>query len=352
MSIALQFARLKAKTSVRAIVLGAGISLTACVALSYSPGPVSITLADGVAGTAETRVTFVSKDAYDFGDMISGAAPDRIVHGDLLLPPGDGPVRGTAILSHGSGGTGARQTQMAETLVNAGYAAFILDHFTPREIGSTVADQLLVTAQMMMMDVFEARDLLSTHPRIDADRVGVMGWSKGAITAALSSVDRLAGYADDGSGRLAFSVAFYPFCGWDLDAETLATPTLYLMGSEDDWTPAAPCVRQAEAWAANDQPIEWQVYDGAQHGFDSRSPDFTISRAITVRDTSAKCTLRVSPEGRTETLDGKHGLDSVDGRKAYLADCGERGVGFGGNAAAREASRARVLSFLDRTLTP
>lgn len=327
--------------------LGATVTfLWACVALPYKPGPVSITLAGGETG----RVTFVSSDPYDFGDMISGAAPDRVVHGDLMLPSGDGPVKGTAILSHGSGGTGSRQDRMAEVLVGAGYAAFIMDHFAPREITSTVEDQLKVTAQTMMADVFAAQDLLATHPRIDKAGIGVMGWSKGAITAALSSIDRLAGYADGGADRMAFSVAFYPFCGWAQDEERLASPTLYLMGSEDDWTPAPPCMRQAEAWKAQGQPIEWEVYEGARHGFDSRAPDITIGRAITVRDVTDRCTLLVTPEGRTQTVDGGQTLDSIEARKAFLDVCGERGVGFGGNAAARNASRARVLEFLEAVL--
>ncbi|MFK7943498.1 MAG: dienelactone hydrolase family protein [Paracoccaceae bacterium] len=332
----------------KVLALAVLLVVPACVVLPYSPGPVSITLAGGEDG----RITFVSEDPYDFPDMISGAGPDRIVHGDLILPDGDGEVRGTAILSHGSGGTGARQDRMAETLVKAGYAAFIMDHFAPREIGSTVADQLKVTAQTMMADVFAAQDLLATHPRIDKNRIGVIGWSKGAITAALSAVDRVAGYADGGADRMAFAIAFYPFCGWDLDAETLASPTLYLMGSEDDWTPAAPCVRQAEVWQAAEQPIAWEVYDGARHGFDSRSPDFTIGRAITVRDVTPKCTLVVTLEGRTQTVDGAQHLSSIEARKAYLDVCGERGVGFGGDPVAREASRSRVLQFLDTVLAP
>lgn len=332
---------------VRAFVFATALGLGACVSLPYSPGPVSISL----DGSETGRVTFVSSDPYDFPDMIAGTAPQRIVHGDLVMPAGDGPVRGTAILSHGSGGTGSRQERMAEVLAEAGYASLIMDHFGPREIGSTVRDQLRVTAQTMMADVFAARDLLVSHPRIEGERIGVIGWSKGAITAALSSVERLAGYADGGGDRLAFSIAFYPFCGWDLDAEVLATPTLYLMGAEDNWTPAAPCLRQAEAWTATGQPIEVEVYEGARHGFDSRSPDFEIGRAITVRDTSPACTLTVDESGLTRTVKGEQNLGTLESRLVFLNICGVRGVSFGGNEAARDASRTRVLEFLETTLS-
>lgn len=295
-------------------------------------------------------IMFAGSDPYDFAGMAD--APAREIKGRLVLPPGNGIVRGAAILSHGSGGTGSRQYRMAEVLAEAGYASLIVDHFGPRDIGSTVEDQLRVTAQDMMADVFSARALLATHPRIPEDRVGVIGWSKGAITASLAAVDRLAGFAAPDGARMAFSIAFYPFCGWDLDDETLANPTLYLMGEEDNWTPPGPCVRQAEVWAAQGQPIEWEVYPDARHGFDSNAPNFEIGRAITVRDTSPGCTLRVDADGNTVTVEGDLGVDTLERRREFLDTCGVRGVTFGGQTEALEASRQRVLDFLEVTLPP
>ncbi|MEM0987539.1 MAG: dienelactone hydrolase family protein [Pseudomonadota bacterium] len=298
----------------------------------------------GPSGGAD--VTFTGKDAYDFGGM-ADAAP-RTIEAKLYLPPGDGPVAGAAILSHGSGGTGSRQDRMAGILLEAGFAALVVDHFGPRSIGSTVEDQLRVTAQGMMTDAFAARDLLAQHPRIPADKIGIIGWSKGGIVASLAAVDRLAGFASD--ERMAFAIAFYPFCGYQLDEETLASPLLYLIGDQDDWTPAGPCVRQAEAWAANGQPAEVVVYPGARHGFDSRAPDLTIGRAITVRDTSPRCTLTVDAAGNTVALEGGLGLETLERRREYLEVCGVRGVGFGGNSDARAASTDKVLGFIRAAL--
>lgn len=300
-------------------------------------------------------ISFASVTPYDFPEMIAGSAPPARVAAELVLPPGDAPVRGAAILSHGSGGPGGRQTRMADLLAEAGYAALVLDHFGPRGVTSTVRDQLRLTAQGMLADVMAARALLATHPRVPADRIGVIGWSKGAITATLGAVDRLAGYAGgavaDPSDRLAFAIAFYPFCGFDLAEERLASPLLMLLGGADDWTPAAPCEALAEAWAARDQPAEAVSYPGAPHGFDSGLlVAFGIDRAISVRDTSPGCTLGLAASGATVTLDGRHSLDSLEARQAFLADCGERGVTFGGDRAARDDAYARVLAFLERAL--
>lgn len=318
------------------------LQFSACAA--YEAGPVSTELADDQTG----RIWFESVDAYDFADYAK-PLPPRVIHGDLSLPDGQGPVRGAAILSHGSGGAGARQRRLGARLVERGFAVFELDHFGPRNIGSTVRDQLRVTAQGMMGDVIAAQRLLQSHPRINPEDIGVIGWSKGGIVALISAVDRFSGFADR-PAPLAFSVAYYPFCGFDLDGERLASPLLVLIGEEDNWTPAAPCRREVDRLQTAGEPAQIKVYPGGQHGFDSRSFNIDISRAITVLDVSEDCTLKVDPKGRTLTVSGAQGVESIERRLAYLETCGVRGVTFGGLADAREDSYRRVDGFLDRLL--
>ena len=207
------------------LLAGAMMICTACS--SYEPGDVSITLDEGQSG----RVYFTSKDAYDFPDMIAGAAPGRIIDGELTLPPAQTRLRGAIILSHGSGGPSRLHKRYAEDLTQAGFIVLRLDHFGPRNVGSTARDQLRITAQGMLLDVIAAQRLLATHPRLTADQIGHIGWSKGGITALSAAVDRLSGYA----GRpapLAFAAAFYPFCLLDLGQEKLSSPLLIQVGAE------------------------------------------------------------------------------------------------------------------------
>lgn len=329
-----------------ALLVGAAALLAACSGPDEPVGPVVEALGPG---REARQVTIATTSPYDFDD--GGEAGATEVVGRLVFPPQGTEIRGAAVLSHGSAGPGGRQDRMAEALAEAGVASIVMDHFRTRGIGSTVRDQLRVTAQMMMADAFRAKALLATHPEIAPDRIGVMGWSKGGLTASLAAVERLAGLIAPGARPFAFAVAFYPFCAFDLDEEALQTPLLYLLGGADDWTPAEPCVRQARAWAARGQPAEAVVYEGAPHGFDSRLwIDIPIPVAITVREAPEGCTLTVDAAGRTVSLDGADELGSVEGRLAYLDRCGERGVTFGGQSAAREASRARVLAFVDAAL--
>src|SRR5258708_11220553 len=73
-----------------------------------------------------------------------------------------------------------REHYYARALNEAGAAALIVDSFTGRGVRRTVADQSLVSAAQMEGDAFAALALLRADPRIDPDRIAVMGVSKGA----------------------------------------------------------------------------------------------------------------------------------------------------------------------------
>jgi dienelactone hydrolase len=46
-----------------------------------------------------------------------------------------------------------------------------------------------------------------------------------------------------------------------------AIPTLILVGSLDDWTPAADCSDKLAGWGNDGPPVELVVYPGVHHGF-------------------------------------------------------------------------------------
>lgn len=320
--------------------------LAGCGLAAAPLAPVAETLADGRSGD----IAFETLTPYDFPELIDGTAPSDRISGTLRMPEGTGPVRAAMILSHGSAGAGGRQSRMAEHLVQQGIAAFTLDHFGPRGITSTVRDQLRLTEQTMAVDLFAAAALLATHPRIPADRIGAMGWSKGATAVTLAAVDRVATFA--GAPPLASAVAFYPFCGFDLGDEPLASPLLLLLGGADDWTPAPPCENLVANWQSRGAPAEVLTFPDAPHGFDSRLfVTVPIGRAITVRDRSPACVLDLDPAGSAVTLDGRHRLTDFDARTAYLETCGVRGVHFGADRSAARAAYARIDQFLAARLS-
>ncbi|MEM7424439.1 MAG: dienelactone hydrolase family protein [Pseudomonadota bacterium] len=306
---------------------------------------VVIASAPAACGLSGERIAVPTSEGYDFADFRSDPAQGTTISG-VLVVPSSGPILGAAILSHGAGGTGARQRRAARLFAEAGIAAFVLDHFTARGVSSVARDQLRITEQQMASDIFAARDVLSERLELDGARIGAVGWSKGGTAVTLSAVGRLGRFVAPQGEPLGFAAAFYPFCGFQLDEEALSTPLLMLLAGQDDWTPSAPCLRQIKAWASAGENAEWVLYNEASHGFDSRSGRFRVDQAITVRDTGPGCTLDVDEGGRTVTIAKTLSLTTLEERRQFLAACGERGVTFEGDAKAGPLALERLLSFV------
>jgi dienelactone hydrolase len=324
-------------TFVLMTLLGAGCAI-------YESGAITSSL----AGQPSGRIWFVSKDPYDFAAVTDGSAKAIVIHGDLIEPQADW-NRSAVILSHGSGGTSRHTFDYAGDLARQGYAVMVLDHFTPRRVLSTAHEQVRVTEQMMVADVYAALDLLATHPKIARDRIGIVGWSKGGIVAVLSAVERIARTMIGNGQRLAFAAAFYPYCGFEFPEDRLASPLLMLLGELDDWTPSPPCLALADDLKSRAQPVEAVVFPGARHGFDGQGPLRSDPAWITIRDTSQKCTLVVGQDGVTRSKDGAHDVSTYDGRLAFLKACAARGASIAGDPEARAQSRDLLFDFIRRS---
>src|SRR3954470_24273949 len=148
-------------------------------------------LASGPANAQPARIEIHPLDSVHLTNQmfLTGQRSGRSVMlaGELrIAKPGTDKLP-AVILVHGSGGIGAATQRWADELNSIGVSAFILDSFAGRGIVSTVADQSQLDSIAMMVDAFKALALLAEHPRIDAKRIAVMGFSKGAVAAVYSS---------------------------------------------------------------------------------------------------------------------------------------------------------------------
>ena len=233
----------------------------------------------------------------------------------------DAGPRPAVVLLHGCGGPyerGALSPRMREytTMLNGeGWHALVLDSLTPRgekELCTQKTGSRAVTQTNRRLDALGALQWLAARPDVDPKRMALLGWSNGGSTVLAASngahpVVRKAALAPRAA------VAFYPGCEADLKRGYAATaPLLMLLGAEDDWTPAQPCLELSEQAKGEAKP-KVEVYPGAFHGFDSLAP------------------LRV----RTDVPNGV--------RKGA-------GVTVGGEPQARRASREAMLAFLREQL--
>ena len=124
-----------------------------------------------------------------------------------------------------------------------GLATFVVDSFTGRGIINTNNDQDQLGRLNMIVDVYRALDLLARHPRIDPDRIMLMGFSRGGqavLYASLKRFQRMHGPADR---QFAAYIAFYPSCNtvFHDDEDVADKPIRIYHGTADDYVPVAPC---------------------------------------------------------------------------------------------------------------
>jgi len=200
-------------------------------------------------------------DAKSVGGPNSGAPLQ------LRLPPGNGPFPAVLVMHSCSGITDNTRT-WAGRLVGWGYAAVIVDSFGPRNQRNLCeVNKGSIPQTLSAQDAFNAAIYLRTLPDIQADRIGIIGFSFGGTTTFWASMAE--GIPVDRGGRpFQAAVAYYPTCSGGTILSPFATDVLILIGKDDDWTPADLCIKTVAARANQTRPPAIKVYPGAVHSFD------------------------------------------------------------------------------------
>lgn len=281
-------------------------------------------------------------------EFLRGDAPGREVWlaGELRLPPGAPAKVPAVMLVHGSGGISGSLDHWARELNGIGVAAYILDSFSGRGITSTVEDQEQLNSLAMTVDAYRALDQLAAHPRIRADRIAVMGFSKGAVAAVYSATERFRRMHGSPDRRFAAHIGLYTPCNvtYAEDTKVAPVPIRLFHGIADDYVSIAPCRDYAARLRAAGADVALTEYPDAQHGFDNplSPPLLEIPRAQSTRN----CRLVEGPGGRV--------VDAATGEPYSLrtAACVAVGAHVGHDPTATAAVRQAVGAFLTETLRP
>jgi dienelactone hydrolase len=297
-------------------------------------------------GVYRTEIHSFSSVTLDTSGFLLGKKDGKpvTIAGELRIPKPGTDRLPAVVMVHGSGGIGFNQGMWMDELNRAGFATFILDSFTGRGITSTVTDQSQLSSYAMMNDAYAALALLAKHPRIDPDKIAVMGFSKGAIPSLYASMKRFqSAYAPEGASFAAY-IGFYTPCNIAMigDEEVSAKPIRLYHGIADDWVPIVPCrdyVARLKKAGANVDLVE---YPGATHAFDIQTIPGTVQ--IPQAQTARKCSYEEKPQGVIVNRD--------TGQPATFNDaCVERGVTIAYNAEATDAARKDVIEFLTKTFS-
>ena len=276
------------------VAFAAGFGAVARSHGAADPSPLPMVSSVQIAVTAST-VAFDSADGRV-----------RLI-GYLFRPPGDGPFP-AIVLMHGRGGLystlpgsgvsidslSIRHRHWARFWASEGYAALLVDSFAPRGYASgfgrgTYGDRPAAVSEQTVrpLDADGAAAFLQARTDVIADRIGLFGWSNGAM-AALARITRPAG-----AGPFRAAVALYPGCAIpEREQARPQVPLLLLIAGSDDEVSPERCTRWAAAVAAGTPGFAWQRFDGAAHNFDGLALGSRSSAADRAAATAAEAQAR------------------------------------------------------------
>nr|WP_315426058.1 dienelactone hydrolase family protein [uncultured Albidiferax sp.] len=159
-------------------------------------------------------------------------------------------------------------------------ATFVVSSFEPRGVKRTAEDQSLVPTSATLTDGLLALQLLASHPRIDATRIGVMGFSRGGSDALRSALEPLRKAVLKSDLKFALHITAYAGCNqvyWS--PNTTRAPMLTLVGKDDDYVGAEPCGQLAQKYADAGNAIRTIAYPGAGHSWDATYQVFFLPNA-------------------------------------------------------------------------
>jgi dienelactone hydrolase len=313
-----------------------------------------ITFANGSVGR---NVDIPSANPTNYYQAISRPADMGAVtiDGKLFVPPGAAGGRRLplVIVVPGSLGVAASHIAHAETLTGIGIAAFVLDPFGARGIGSTVANQTQYSFAASAWDVLAAWKVLSARSEIDPVRIGAQGHSRGGSAVLTAAARRFADPAIGAGRGLRAVLAAYPWSGHQfLDPSVGATEVRVLMGDRDDWCSPMQVQGHMQAMRLAGAKAALRLFAGAAHSFDR---DNTPLQRIEEASVSPGApTMYLADDGAfihpLETASRPELVDRDLMVYGLKAGYGRKGAHIGGSNELAALFRTDMIDFWRRTL--
>jgi dienelactone hydrolase len=259
--------------------------------------------------------------------------------GELRLP-----LRGTdkvpvVILVHGIGGLMVKDDEWVRALNSWGIGVFIPDHLSGRGIAPGSREDYMLSGLARMVDVYHALPRLLKEPRIDPERIAIMGLSLGGSITLLSSLERFRTRYGLPNVQFAAYVVLYAGCSSRLrdDVKVAARPIRLFHGTGDDWTPVEQCRTLVADLKKAGADVTLTEYPGAYHAYDD--PSYKVRLNLPQAMSLRKCSV---VEG-----EGGQFMNSQTGKPFAPNDpCIEFGVSVQYDEAATASTREAVKAVL------
>lgn len=297
-----------------------------------------LAVAAGAARAADSGVIpFQSAGSLQRGaatEPFAASPAAATLSGELLFPEGAGPFP-AVVLAHGCAGNRFVEPAWGPFLRQAGYATFNIDSLRGRGINEVCTNPGALSPLQRVPDAYGALRLLAAHPKVDARRVALMGFSHGGIVTMLASTTwAKETFAPGGLPSFRAFLPFYPYCNVVFpERNRISAPVRIHTGAADDWTPAKPCAELAAALKSAGQDIGIHVYPDAYHSFDQARGHQSLPNVANAADCHPQSPSILGP---------------ID--PAAFAGCMKKGANIGGSPSATEQARRNVRAQLDELL--
>src|SRR3954466_1693461 len=274
---------------------------------------------------------FLSGDANGKQDTVAGEF--RIAQGAGKLP--------VVVLMHGSSGVGAGMDPWIRHLNAMGISTFVIDGFSGRGLTAVGPNQALLGRLNFIVDIYRSLDILARHPRVDPDRIVLMGFSRGGQAALYASLDRFNKLWNKSGVQFAAYIPFYPDCSttYATDTEIAARPIRIFHGAPDDYNPVASCKAYLARLKEAKRDVVLTEYPDSQHGFDSGLLGVSTTTVSTNAQAAPNCKLKEGEGGVLMNADTKAPF-------SYKDACIELNPHVGGNPTTAAQARDAVSAFL------
>ena len=297
--------------------------------------------------SSQEVISFNSASPFGFKDIITNYEnlQNQEVQAILRLPKEDGPfplVIGVA----GSLDWGSHHLEYLKMFRESGIATLELQSFSSRGVRSTVGSQVEVTTATMVLDAYRALDKISLNPKIDKNRIAIMGWSLGGGVALFSGwiplIEKI-----NSQNTFAAHLSIYPPCiAQPQNPIFTKSPMHILIGELDSWVPALACKELSSSAKLAGSEIGITIYPESHHSFDRESP-------VTIKENAYKtvdCRFKIRDDGAVLMNFLNIPMTTPLRQKIGLGLCAGKGPTMGGNPKYRKASFKFANEFMVKHL--
>jgi dienelactone hydrolase len=267
------------------------------------------------------------------GKPVTVAGEFRIAQGTGRLP--------VVVLMHGSSGVGPNIEPWTHQFNRMGISTFVIDGFTGRGLTAVGPNQALLGRLNLIVDIYRSLDILAKHPRVDPERIVLMGFSRGGQAALYASLTRFNKLWNKSGVEFAGYIPFYPDCSttYATDTDVAARPIRIFHGTPDDYNPVASCKAYVARLQEARRDAVLTEYPDSAHGFDAGLLGLSIVAVSANAQTARHCHIKEGEGGVLINADTQAPFD-------YNDACIELNPHVGGNPATAEEARKAVSDFL------